>query len=170
MRFRPNLLFDCRNPFFIRSSLFLRLQIVEDPTCRRNPFFIRSSLFHRWWKSLHYHCVAIPFLSGLLCFIINKNGPLPGCGRNPFFIRSSLFPPRTVHHVGKLVAIPFLSGLLCFYQGCLNRWKAGSSQSLFYQVFFVSHLTQKLFVQKASQSLFYQVFFVSALSFLSSEQ
>ncbi len=83
----------------------------------RNPFFIRSSLFRKE----------------------QGEGGEYGYGRNPFFIRSSLFHLvlRVIRRLGE-VAIPFLSGLLCFLGADLIIEHPVVSQSLFYQVFFVS--------------------------------
>ncbi len=80
-----------RNPFFIRSSLFQYNRNIDIRWRSRNPFFIRSSLFRMGSEGRASSGVAIPFLSGLLCF------PL-----TPF------------KYITSTVAIPFLSGLLCF--------------------------------------------------------
>ncbi len=105
----------CRNPFFIRSSLFL-INCYNSffPHVRRNPFFIRSSLFRSRVLRLPQDLVAIPFLSGLLCFAFINKLSLEEISRNPFFIRSSLF------------------------HAILEDYQTTWSQSLFYQVFFVS--------------------------------
>ncbi len=105
----------------------------------RNPFFIRSSLFRSLnMKSSPVLQVAIPFLSGLLCFQLGSTRRVTSRGRNPFFIRSSLFQEVALSFLSSEVAIPFLSGLLCFFNKVNPAKGFAPSQSLFYQVFFVS--------------------------------
>ncbi len=110
----------CRNPFFIRSSLF-RYLIEESLFNRsRNPFFIRSSLF-----LLPLHKTK------------KKNA-----SRNPFFIRSSLFPIMShifYGHDGSRNPFFIRSSLFLIFKRTTS--KSHPSQSLFYQVFFVSMIS-----------------------------
>src|SRR5208283_4187170 len=132
-----------RNPFFIRSSLFLMGICNHKGPMSQSLFhkviFVSAATGGKWWrrKSSQSLFHKVIFVSSILSLVVATHK----CRRNPFFIRSSLF-------------------LFSTYVGILLL----KSQSLFHKVIFVSMPSMVWYAgYSLSQSLFHKVIFVSYL-------